>query len=388
MTGPDLWCYSDLISHALAYTGAATDAQSEGFARRAIQCAVNEMQSARNWACFSSVGQILTVAPYSTGTIEYDHVGGAYDRLVTLTSGTWPTWAADGILVIDEKTYQVASRASSTQIILSDSMNPGEDVASGTSYTIFRDTYPIPLDCGAVGEVILQGQQTILQYMPLATLMPYQANNLTQAQPSCYSLIGDPNRFAALSMRFEPAPDMAYNVKFTYRRRPRQLRVDLYDTGTVSITSGSTTVTGSGTTWTSNMVGSIIRFSSGSTDVPTGIAGASPYVQERSIIGFTSATSMTLDADPQMTLSGVKYSISDPVDIETGAMLTYFLREIERQVRIIRRMKPTQDEEGYYRTAMMAAFEADSRMHGSRARLSESFFGRRMADMPTAADIV
>lgn len=383
----DVWTYSDLIGHALDYSGAATDAQSERFARRAIQNAVNEMQGAKNWAYFYSVGQILTVAPYSTGTITYDHSGGAYDRLVTLASGTWPTWAADGILVIDNVTYQVATRQSGTQITLSDSMNPGDDVAAGTSYTIYRDTYPIPLDCGSVGEVILQGQQAVLQYVPLATLMPNQATNLTQAQPSYYSLIGDPNRFAALSMRFDPAPDAAYNVKFTYRRRPRQLRVDLYDTGTASITNGSTTVTGSGTTWTSNMVGSIIRFSSGSTDVPTGISGASPYVQERSIVGFTSATSMTLDADPQTTLSAVKYSISDPVDIETGAMLTYFLREIERQVRIIRRMKPTQDEEGYYRTAMMAAFEADSRMHGSRARLSVPLWGRRMADMPTGADI-
>lgn len=384
---PDIWTFQDLISHALDYSGAATDAQSERFARRAIQSAVNEMQSAKEWAYFAAVGQILTVAPYSTGTIAYDHSGGAYERLVTLTTGTWPTWAADGILVIDNKTYQVVQRVDSTRIVLSDGMNPGADVASGTSYTIFRDTYPIPLDCGSIGEVILQGQQAVLRYMPLSTLMPSQANNLTQAQPSCYSLIGDPNRFAALSMRFEPAPDAAYNVKFTYRRRPRQLRVNLYDTGTASITSGSTTVTGSGTTWTSNMVGSIIRFSSGTTDVPTGIAGASPYVQERSIVGFTSATSLTLDADPQMTLTGVKYSISDPVDIETGAMLTYFLREIERQMRIIRRMKPTPDEEGYYRTAMMAAFEADSRMHGSRARLSETLWGRRFGDMPTGSDI-
>ena len=31
---------------------------------------------------------------YLTGTVAYDHQGGTYDRLLTLTDGTWPAWAA------------------------------------------------------------------------------------------------------------------------------------------------------------------------------------------------------------------------------------------------------------------------------------------------------
>lgn len=74
-------------------------------------------------------------APYATGTIAI--VAGT----ATLTGGTWPSWAADGWLVVDGVGYSVASRSSSSVIVLDDSTAA---VSSGTTYSLQRYEYTLP----------------------------------------------------------------------------------------------------------------------------------------------------------------------------------------------------------------------------------------------------
>jgi hypothetical protein len=78
----------------------------------------------------------------------------------------------------------------------------------------------------------------------------------------------------------------------------------LYSTGTVTLTAGSATVTGSGTSWTSTVLGDYIRVSA--------THGGTPFIFVAQISAFTSATSLTLsrvypsDAD---TAGGFAYNI-------------------------------------------------------------------------------
>ena len=387
MLKADIWCYDDVISHALDYMGAATDAQTERFARRAIQLAYSEMHSKRNWTYYYSTGHINTVAPYSTGTIEYDHTGGTYERQVTLTTGTWPAWAADGMLVIDQVPYPVTSRKSATVITLADANNPGADVAALTTYEIYREAYTLPVDFAAMDKLSQMNNSQCLDYTTPGSMLAMQTNNVSPANPQYYTITNDPNRHGVLALRLFPAPDQIYPFNFTYRRRPRTLRIDSYSTGTVSITNGSAVLTGNGTAWSSNLVGCMIRFSQGATTAPTGLSGANPFWLERSIVGFTSATEMTLDADPQQSLTSVKYSISDPVDIESGAMVVYFLREVERQCRLVKRMEAVSSEDAQYNMAWVQAIEADSRRFDRTAAGSAIPVGRFLKDMPVTADI-
>ena len=96
---------------------------------------------------------------------------------------------------------------------------------------------------------------------------------------------------------------------------------------------------------------------------------------------------MSLDQDPQQTLTNVPYSISDPVDIESGPMSTYFLREAEYQMRIVRRIEPTKNEQAEYQRALMSAFEADARHRESRAAFATGFSTIRIATFPRGGDI-
>lgn len=72
---------------------------------------------------------------YSTGTVVYDHTGGANERQLTLTSGTWPTWAKlPGRIFINNDWYSLDTRVSDSIVTLRITDNPGSDVSSTTFF--------------------------------------------------------------------------------------------------------------------------------------------------------------------------------------------------------------------------------------------------------------
>jgi pilus assembly protein CpaC len=91
---------------------------------------------------FVGQGRILTLkedldvtnAPYSTGTIAYTQA----TRTVTLTGGTWPSWAQYGVLVIGNVLYRVAAKPTSTTLVLTAMSNPGVDVPAGAMFTLIK----------------------------------------------------------------------------------------------------------------------------------------------------------------------------------------------------------------------------------------------------------
>ena len=121
--------YHDLIERSRFYLGANVSGQAIRDIKIAIANAVREFTNARKWVYYKTLGRIVTVEPYSTGTVAFDFTGGSSERMVTLTSGTWPSWAASGVLNIDTVPYTVEKRVSSTVITLSETENPGADVA-------------------------------------------------------------------------------------------------------------------------------------------------------------------------------------------------------------------------------------------------------------------
>lgn len=296
-----LWTYQDAIDHLIDYDGAASDASTERFARRAVQDAMNSIWDERNWSYFQQRGRINTVAPYSTGTVEFDATGGSSERLITLTSGTLPTWAGDGTMTISDIPYDIFTRLSGTTAQMATYSNPGVDIASGTSYTLYRDTYTLPIGFGSMGRLVNMTQSCVMSRVTHDQMISAQRLNSLPGQPYLYSITSDPRRLGVLAIRLFPAPDAVYALDYSYRRSPRELSTILYSTGTVSVTSGTTTLTGSGTAWTSKMIGAIVRLSDNATNVPTGLSGQSPCSMERVVSNVVSATEITLDSAASAT---------------------------------------------------------------------------------------
>ena len=87
------------------------------------------------WSWATPLLTISLTAPYSTGTVSITN------GTVTLTGGTWPSWAADGTLVIEDGRYEVDTRTSGSVIVLEDTTVTG---VSGETYELEHWRYTLP----------------------------------------------------------------------------------------------------------------------------------------------------------------------------------------------------------------------------------------------------
>lgn len=90
------------------------------------------------------VTNIVLNAAYVTTTVQVaPDAGGSIVTLngaVVPSDGGWPTWAADGQIVINDQAYDVASRTSSTVLRL---IRTDVTIAAGTIYSLQQDTYTL-----------------------------------------------------------------------------------------------------------------------------------------------------------------------------------------------------------------------------------------------------
>lgn len=103
-----------------------------------------EGEAPHRWSWLKPIRTITTTAPYDTGTIEV--AAGSLDK-VTLTDGVWPSWAADGQIVIKGVAYDVLTRDSDTQLTLA---IDAPETAAGTAYTLQRRYYTLEDDFAAL----------------------------------------------------------------------------------------------------------------------------------------------------------------------------------------------------------------------------------------------
>lgn len=386
MPTQQLYTYKDAVDNALDFLGADAQVQARQAARKAVSTALDQLCREHPWTYFYARGRLATVAPYSTGTLAYDHTGGTYERQVTLTDGAFPSWATYGFIAISNVVYEVAERISSTIVTLTAHNNPGDDIASGTSYTLFRDSYPLPVDFLSCDRFLNASNAGYLHFSHPREWLERQRINITTAQPRMWTLTGDPNYAGLLCVRFYPAPDAAYQMDFLYQRRARPLVIEEEKTGTVTVSNGSATVSGTGTSFSQRHVGAVLRFGD-TQNTPTGLRGNYPYTYERVIMSVESTTSLTVDAVLPEAIAAVKYSLSDPIDIENGAMLAAFERGVEKEIAFSKRMKDRLDAAQHYQATLRLAMQADSRVSERRAAGAYPSYRTRLADMPTGDDL-
>ena len=378
----------DMISHLRDYLGANVNNEVQRVMVRSIQAGLRELINVRPWSYLYKRHRIQTNGAYSTGTVAYDVTGGSVEREMLLTSGTWPTWAGDGTIAIGNVTYEAFRRVSGTVLQMDSNVTSAADIAAGTSYTLYQDTYVLPEDWVAsdrnYAEVSWGGMEYVQPNLWLQVTRYYRSSSDT---PRYYTFLGDRRLPGRMAMSIFPYPDSAKTIDAIYFRRPRRLTMESYSTGTVTVSAASATVTGSGTVWTSAMEGSVIRLSNDATNLPTDLAGANPYGVERTIKLVSSTTQLTVDESISTAFTAVKYQISDPIDVEDGAMLEAYFRCCEKHLAIMRRLKDADDCARRYVEALIRAEEADSRSFAGRVAGEGGPYRQRLARMPLGPDI-
>jgi hypothetical protein len=320
--------FQDVVDHALESSKNLDRATARDLklARKAVLAAYRDFKAMHSWSHYQRRMQVLTEAKYVTGTVTYDHTGGAYERMLTITGGTWPANAARGLVLIASVRYDIDERKSSTIITLPEDSNPGADLAAGTTYSWFRQTYPLPARFSRAGKVFEFANNRPLDYRSPTEFLEAILGNYSPAQPWMYTFRNDGEHYGNMSIELGPPPDTVRMYEFMADVKPRAMAIEKYAPSgiTVTVSGGATTATFSGGTLPLNCAGAVLRVSDDGTNEPTAPWGVEPYLAQRIIQTRDSATTCTFDQALPAAVSAVKFTISDPVDIESGPMLSCF----------------------------------------------------------------
>ena len=378
-----------MIQHAIDFTGGQPHAAGQSDIRAAIQMAYKKLTECRQWTCYFSEGRIQTVEPYSTGTIAYDHTGGTFERELTLTDGTWPTWAADGKVLIDNVVHEVATRESATVLTLATRKNPGADIAASTTYVIFQDTYTLPADFREMSYPQRADDGTAMKYIPFDQWAQRVRRNYSSGDAIAWTVSQDPGLFGSMAAFFYPYPDAAESIDFAYQRKAREMKRTGMDQnvdykGTATISAATAAITGNSSAFASGMVNSVFRVRAGS-EVPTNNHGLFPFDEQKIIKTYTSASALVSDSNFTNAYTAAKYVISDPVDV-ADHMINALLRCVELQLATRRQMKNLATIAAAYGEELKAARGIDQPNFEPRSMYDSPRYYRRMADMPLGPD--
>lgn len=382
------YTFSDAIEHLADYLGGGLGDVVLRDARRSVYEAHRELANAYNWSYLYTLGRINTVPPFVDGTVQFQLSSGAYPRLFTLTTtdgGVWPPWTAFGFLRIGTVNYQVDQRISNTQLTVTAAMSPTADISVATPYSLYQDSYPLPVDYISQDQALYEMNFGGMQYTHPREWAYENRYIFAQGIPSCYTIMNRQNLPGRMFLMMYPLPTDYKSVDFIYKRRPRALNIQSYSTGTVSTTFNTMDVIGVGTTFTSSMVGSVLRVSNGSS-VPTSYAGKNPPYYESVIVSWVSSTHVVVADPAPATLSGVAYVISDPIDYEIGSTQSAFLRCCEKVISVGRTLKDKPSARLEYIKALNEARAADSRSFAGRHEGQLLKYHQRLRDMPIGPD--
>lgn len=318
-TSPNLLTYRDAIEHLIDFFDGLPQEADQNRMRMAIQSAYREIAYARKWRYLQTHYRLRLSAPYSTGTITTS------GNTVTLSGGTWPTWARYGHLVItgQKPMYRVAERTSASVLTLDGNFYPLTDVA-GASYTLYRSTYNLPGDLWAL-ETLIDEQNLSSSYNYYSDLMALERCYRTTGRPFQWTVTGSPDSYSQLCVMLYGYPAQAESLDFIYTRRPRMLRLDGYDTfsaedGTRMVGVDSTGLDVQFSTdfrYEAAMAGAILRSGRpGTSYIPRGFGMRHGWWQQKVITGSSNTGTNYLTVDSALAGGwSEKYTISDPVDL-------------------------------------------------------------------------
>jgi len=335
-TSARLFTFADAIEHVIDVFDTDRGRRPQRNARRAVLNAYRDFPNWHEWSYYARRGQIVTSAPYTTGTVAYDDA----TNTVTLTGGTWPSWAEYGeiLLTSDSDTgiarYKVDRVVTTTTLTLSPYTQPGADLASQT-FTLYRSLYPLPepfIRCGPVVEI---ASSHWLTHVSPSEMLDRLSGNYQPQRPNMYTFrTSGLDEFGGRpQIEFGPPPAESRTYDFSYQAQTRPLFIT--GSAVTATTVGRALTVSSGLK--AQMEGSVIRFAE-TDDQPTSRIGEGdssnanlffPYLDQAVIQTYTSSTTGIMSEAFASDYTAQSAYISDLIDIESGPMLTAFLRCVE-----------------------------------------------------------
>jgi hypothetical protein len=289
--------------------------QSNSRIVKAIQSAIRALHSKHKWAYYRRQTRFKT-SPMLTMEIEYDHTGGAEERLVTITDGDdWPSDATAGELQVGENSYRILKRISATQATLELDFSPSADYEGSATWR--RKSYSFTRNLHRVDYARSITANRQLTHIPPGEIPSSSYNDYTLSRYFSWQNHG--NEFGSTEFILYPAPTSEEIIEVCASILPHTPKIHSTTGNDLSGTSGTLTVSCSGGAFGSNLIGSILRVST----------NAEPPVQFKSenydfqafITAVPSSTTLTISEALPASYASRGYVISSPIDAEVSTML-------------------------------------------------------------------
>lgn len=219
--GSMLASYSSLLERVGHFlfgirSGFSTDQTSD--IEECIGDGLRDVYSAHKWSFFRPTKIITTTSPYATGTVTV--VAG----VVTLLTGTFPSWAAYGVLSVGGNYYEVNTRDSNTQLTLEDT---SATAAAGSAYELTQQEYDLPTGFEAIDGPLTYELGKSDYYPPVEFRHDDDIRKRLQDDPytdrplyfSIRTVEFDPTVGSRRRLIFYPIPDAAYKLKSVMKLR-------------------------------------------------------------------------------------------------------------------------------------------------------------------------
>lgn len=206
----------DLKTHARAQVRGAVGTAADTLITRSINAGLQMVAKEYKWCHLMTDGSFTTQAYYATGTIALTEDS----TTVTLTGGTWPTWAASGKLIYAGQVFPIATRSSASVILLEDAY--AGTSTSGVAYVLYQNEYDLPADLMTFGR-IQNGTGWGWSADPVSyqTLSDFEGSNNQQSlTPIMFAIKGEA---ATKRICTWPYPTLKRNWPFQYYRQPATL---------------------------------------------------------------------------------------------------------------------------------------------------------------------
>jgi hypothetical protein len=357
--------YQDAVDHLCDFMGGSALDSGQRLVRQAVQNAYTRFVNERSWRYLNTHGRVNLNASYDTGTVSFDLTGGTYERQLTFStalSSTVQGWVKFGRIRINDVVYEIDDYKTTTVVTLTADHCPTEDLTDET-FTLYRNQYPFRCGFRKMGSFTAEDHWGSC-YVPPAEWIYSERHDNATGTPLRWTLLSDPEINGAYVLCVEPYPTSAETLDFPYQRAGRAIRYSGYEsatrTGNVTISADARVVTGVGTAWTSDMQGSYMRFTQGST-CPDGLGGLNPYLEQRKIRSVTNTQSLVLDTAVDFSYSSKPFVITDPVDLPE-TFWEAFCACCRWQLAMTGRVKDVSTDQSskHYQTALRRCFEMDN----------------------------
>lgn len=318
-------------------------------ADEAIGTAYREIAGCLPWQYLFRRTQINTNPAQITGTVAYNLAS----NTLTLSGATFPSWANQGLIVINTALYAIQNVVTSTTATCVADRAPYANISAGTGYTLYQQEYPLPVNFTRMVQLITLGSIWDTHEALPSQMLELQRFFYSPSRPWRYAVMGSNYLAGRMALNLAPAPDQNYTYDILYQAMPRHrtLATAYISNGTTqSIAVSGTSVVGTATVFTQAMVGCRLRQAYSGLTAPVGEYGVLGSMNEQSIQSVTDATHLTL-VSAGVTGTGLGFVIDDPIDCDRMSMDEVFCRMCEYQFARLKR--DTTANEKY--TAMVRA---------------------------------